>query len=395
MRSQATAPHEVTLARLVAPVYLPMVIGTIGVGVLIPVLPLYLTDSGLSLGLASVVLASVGLGATIGGLPVGTLVSRLGDRAVLFVSLVMIAASTAALGLTTTAIALVALRLTTGVSNIGLRLACQTYVTRHVGIGRRGRSMAMIGGSFRFSALLGPLLGGWLVDTTGYTTTFAVAGGLTLIGLLPALMAGPEPPTITSPQRQFGAIKAIRTHWRVVLVGGLVPLLVMAVREGRFVVLPLIGDDIGLSPTVVGAVVSVGTAADLVLFPVAGWIMDRFGRLSAMVPGFGLVAVGLVLLGLANSTTTIVLAGTVIGIGNGLSSGSMLTLGSDLAPDDSTAPFLAAMAAMGNAGRMVGPLLVGVVGAVAGLGGASFALAGVLVAAIVWLVVVIGETRTP
>jgi MFS family permease len=120
--------------------------------------------------------------------------------------------------------------------------------------------------------------------------------------------------------------------------------------------------------------------------------MDRFGRLFAMVPAFGLIAVGLVLLGLADSTTTVVIAGAVIGVGNGLSSGTMLTFGSDLAPADATGPFLAGLAAMQDAGRVVGPLLVGVVGAGAGLGAASIALALVMIVAIAWLAVVVGET---
>jgi MFS family permease len=169
-------------------------------------------------------------------------------------------------------------------------------------------------------------------------------------------------------------------------------MLVMTAREGRYVVLPLIGDDLGLGVTAVGAVVTVGTAADLLLFPVAGWVMDRFGRLAAMVPAFGLVAVGLVLLGLAGSTAAVVIAGAIIGIGNGLSAGTMLTLGSDLAPQDATGEFLAGMAVLQDLGRIAGPLLVGVVGTAVGLGAASIALAIVLGIAIVWLVAVIGET---
>ncbi len=89
------------------------------------------------------------------------------------------------------------------------------------------------------------------------------------------------------------------------------------------------------------------------------------------------------------------LAGAIIGIGNGLSSGTMLTFGSDLAPADATGPFLAGLAALQDGGRVVGPLLVGIVGAGAGLGAASLALAVVLVAAVVWLVTVVGETGNP
>lgn len=388
-------PAAFAFRRLVSTVYLPVTAGTVGVAILVPVLPLYLQDSGLSLRATSIVLAAVGAGAAIGSLPAGSLIARVGERRVLFGALGLLAVSTALLGVTTTVIALVALRMAAGASNAALRLSRQTFIARRVAGERRGRAMAMIGGSFRFSFLVGPLLGGWLVDTYGFGTAFAVAGGFAVLGVIPPLLAGPSPVT-THPGRpaipQFGMIEAMRTHWRPLLLAGIAPLLVMTVREGRFVVLPLISDDLGLGATAVGAVVTVGTAADLLLFPAAGWVMDRFGRLYAMVPAFGLIAIGLVLLGLADSTTTVVVAGAVIGVGNGLSSGTMLTFGSDLAPADATGPFLAGLAAMQDAGRVVGPLLVGVVGAAKGLGAASIALALVMIVAIAWLTGVVGET---
>ena len=383
------------LRRLILPVYLPIVAGTIGIALLLPVLPIYLKDSGLSLRTTSVVLAAVGFGAALGSLPSGSLIARFGERRVLFGSLTGLAVSTALIGVTTVVLALVAFRMAAGASNVALRLSRQTYISRRVEGERRGRSMAMIGGSFRFSLLVGPLLGGWLADTVGFGMTFLIAGGCTAAGVIPPLIAGADhlpPSTQTGAVPQFGVIEAMRTHWRLLVLAGVVPLLVMTVREGRFVVLPLISDDLGLSPTAVGAVITVGTAADLLLFPAAGYVMDRFGRLFAMVPAFSTIALGLVMLGVADSTTAVVVAGGVIGIGNGLSSGTMLTFGSDLAPADATGPFLAGLAAMQDAGRVIGPLLVGVIGAGAGLGAASVALAVVLVVAIVYLVIVIGET---
>lgn len=384
------------LRRLVLPVYLPVIAGTLGLALLVPVLPLYLTESGLSLQLVSVVLAAVGVGAFLGGLPAGSLIARFGTQRVMYLGLAVLALTTALLGVTTAAIALIALRVASGAANVGLRLSRQTFVTRRVDDDVRGRAMSMIGGSFRVSLFVGPLVGGILADTVGYTATFAIAGLLTAVGLLPALAVRDRqlPPRDgrERPHRPISIRSAIRAHWRLLAVAGVVPMLVMTVREGRYVVLPLIGDDLGLGATAVGAVITVGTAADLALFPVAGWVMDRYGRLAAMVPAFGLIALGLLMLGLASSTAAVVVAGAVIGIGNGMSAGTMLTLGSDVAPADATEQFLAGMAVMQDVGRILGPLLVGVVGAAVGLGAASITLALVMVAAIAWLVLVIGET---
>lgn len=382
------------LRGLITPVYVPIFASTVGLGMLIPVLPLYLTEEGLSLQVTAVILAGLGIGAAIGGLPAGGLVARFGERPVMIGSLALIALSTALVGTTTTAIALIALRLATGAASVALRLSRQTYITRGVTPYVRGRAMSLFGGSFRLALLIGPLLGGVLVDTAGFATTFAVAGAFAALGIIPSLISPePAPPESAIHKRpRVGIIAALRDHWRRLTVAGVVPMLVMTVREGRFVVVPLIGDELGLSATEVGALVTVGTAAELLLFPVAGWIMDHYGRLHAMLPAFGLIGVGLVIIGFADTTSTVVVGGAIIGIGNGLSSGSMLTLGSDLAPEEAPGPFLAGMAVFQDAGRVLGPLLVGVVGSAFDLGAAALALAVVCAAVIAWLGAVIGDT---
>jgi MFS family permease len=385
------------LRRLAVPVYLPVTAGTLGLALLIPVLPLYLTRSGLPLETAAVVLAAVGAGATIGGLPAGALITRFGERAVLIGALIGLSVTSALLGVSDAALVLVGLRLGTGASNVGLRLSRQTYITRRIDAAARGRSMAMIGGSFRVSLFVGPLVGGVLAETIGFAWTFVVAGMLSAVGLIPALAPDTLAPTdgrIDASHRRDrpGLFTAINRHRRLLAVAGVVPMLTMAVREGRYVVVPLIGDNLGLSVAEVGALVAVGTFADLALFPVAGFVMDRFGRLAAMIPSFSLIAIGLIVLAMAESTTAAIGAGVIMGVGNGLSSGSMLTLGSDLAPRSDPAPFLAAIAVIQDLGKIIGPLVVGFVGAAFGLSASATVLAVLMVTVVVWLLTVVGET---
>ena len=133
------------LRRLALPVYLPITASTLGVGVLVPVLPLYLTESGLSIAFTSLVLAAVGAGAFIGGLPAGAVIARVGSQRILDWSLAVLALSTMLLGATTFALALVVLRMAAGAANVSIRLSRQTYITRRVSRQVRGRSMALIG----------------------------------------------------------------------------------------------------------------------------------------------------------------------------------------------------------------------------------------------------------
>ncbi len=393
----------ITLGRLVVPVYLPLLAMGTSVGMLLPTLPLYLRDGGLSYGTTSAVLAAAGVGAMLGALPSGSLLARIGEDRLHVIACGLLAVTAAGLGLTTAAAVLTVLQVLGGAGRVGVRLSRQTLVTRVVAPGRRGRAMSVIGGSFRLALVVGPLLGGALVDAVGFGATFAVAGAVAALGALPVVVPGgallSAGPSARGRDGSVGArsglLAVLRRHRRRLLLGGIGPALVMTARQGRYVVVPLIGDRLGLGPAAVGALVAVGTGADLVLFPVSGWLMDRFGRLFAIVPAFGLLAVGLVILGLAGTATVAVVAGVVMGVGNGMSAGTLLTLSSDLAPPEAPGPFLAGMAILQDLGSVAGPLVVGLVADAAGLGNSAFALAGVMVVAVAWIVVVVGETSAP
>ena len=382
------------LRDLVLPVYVPSVAGTLGIGMMVPVLPLYLRDVGMSFSEVAVVLGAVGVGAMIGGIPSGSIMARYDDRVLMLASLVAMAATTAVFGLTAALAALVALRFAYGVGNIALRLSRQTYVAARVAAGARGRALSLIGGSFRFSLLVGPPLGGYLADTIGFAWTFLVTGAITAAGLAGAVdrswtSSGIEPPTV----ERVPLFAALWRYRGVLAKAGMASGLVIAVRQGRYVALPLIADELDLSLTAIGGLLAIGTGADLLLFPVSGYLMDRYGRLHAIVPSFLLVTVGLVILGFADSAAGIALAGAVMGVGNGIGAGTMLTMASDLAPGEARGQVLSGLAVLQDTGSLLGPLIVGVAADMAGVGASAFALAAVMVLATAWLVIIVGETR--
>lgn len=385
--------------RLTFEVYIPWVLAQLGRGMLVPVVPLYLRDAGLSYTRVSVILAALGLGAVIGGLPTGAIAARVGPEW-LFVGATLATAVTAALlGVSTAVLALVAFRLVYGAGAVGLRVSVQMLVNAATPVRLRGRGMSVLGGSVRLAFFVGPLLGGFLADTVGFTATFVVCGVMTLAGIVPFVavrrVAGAGAARFARPPVAAGSIwTALRRHTGLLLLAGIGSALVMAGREGRNVVVPLIGDDLGLSNTAVGALVAIGTGADLLLFPIAGWLMDRFGRLYAIVPAFLLVGAGLLVLGLWYSTGGAIVAGVIMGVGNGMSAGTMLTLGGDLAPRDA-GPFLAALGTLHDSGVVAGSLVVGTFADRAGLATSAVVLAAIMFSAVLWMVVAVGDSAHP
>jgi MFS family permease len=398
VQARTSEPGRVLARRLAFEVYVPWTLAQLGRGMLLPVVPLYLRDAGLSYTMVAVVLASLGLGAVLGGLPSGAIAGRFGPEWLFVGATIATGVTAAMLGISTAVLALIAFRLLYGMGAVGMRVSVQMLVNMAAPVRLRGRSMSWLGGAVRLAFFIGPLVGGVLVDAVGFSATFAVCGVTTLCGLMPFLAVRRDRPAgqrfdrPTVPWSSLG--DALRRHRGLLLLAGTGPALVMTVREGRNVVVPLIGDELGLSATAVGALVAIGTGADLLLFPVAGWLMDRFGRLHAIVPAFSLLGFGMLVLGLSDSATGAIVAGVIMGVGNGMSAGTMLTLGGDLAPSDA-GPFLAALGMMQDGGVVIGPIVVGWMADTAGLTQSALVLAAVMFVAIAYIVIVLGDTARP
>lgn len=376
---------------LVGLVFFPWFATTLSVGILVVALPLYLRDAGLSFTVTTAVLAAAGVGSFVSALPAGALISRSGERATIAAAVGAVSLCVALTATSESPLVLFFLQLAVGAGISAVRLAAQTVVRRTIESGLRGRVLAGMGGIRRLSLFIGPIIGGILVDTGGYPITFLVAAVAAVAGF--ATLVRPAAAASEAPAAPVSLTRALRRHWRRLLVVGAGPLAIMAARRGRTAVVPLIADSLGLSGTAVGIVVAVSTGADLLLFPLAGVLMDRFGRLFAITPAFSLMAIGLILLGFVDSTAGVVVAGSIIGIGNGLSSGSMLTLGTDVAPADTPAQFMAGLSAIQEAGAIVGPLLVGIIADAVGLGGASITLGVLVFLGLGLILVTVGETR--
>jgi MFS family permease len=407
------------LRRLVLPVYLPVLLVNGGTAMLVPILPLYLASVGLSESELGVVLAAAGLGGMVSQVAIGRVLVNWSETTVMVLAVALIGITVASLGLVAGAVALAALRLGSGVGSAGWLLSRQTFLTRTVETTFRGRAMATFGGTTRVAFFVGPALGGVLAERYGFSSAFATSAAMTAAGIVPILVwqgredahrrtiglarATPDLPAPTPTptpnaveDAEAGAPRTpLRDHAGILAIAGLGQVLVIAARQGRFLILPLIGSDLGLTAGEIGALVSVGAFADLVLFPLSGLVMDRYGRLFAVGPAFAVMGGGLFLLAAAASTTMVGIAAVVIGIGNGLGSGSMLTLSSDLAPRDAPSEFLAALGTIRDAGRIVGPIVVGVIADTLGLASAAATLGALSLAAVAIFVFGVGETRTP
>lgn len=392
-------------------VYGPTVLFALGEGAVIPLIPVIAAQLGADVATAALVASALVVGQLCGNLPAGWAVARIGERLTMAIGGTVALAGVVGLALAPS-LALFALAVfLIGFCAAAFGLARHSFMTTRVPLSFRARALSLLGGTFRLGMFVGPFVAAGLLAVFGdeHATIWFFAGCLVATVLL--VLLGPDPEKQFIPETRTGAsivedtgeavtgsiptserAGVFRTMWRyrgVLSRLGLAAASLSAVRSARQVVLPLWGVSIGLDAQTIALVVGVSGAIDFALFYASGQVMDRFGRLWAALPAMLLMGAGFIALAFTHdsdqSAMWFAMFAAVLGVGNGLSSGILLTLGADVAPREDPAPFLGSWRTLTDAGGAVSPLLVsgiaaaatlsvatGVVGAIGLLGALAF-----------------------
>lgn len=367
---------------LILPLYLPSLLLSIAQGLMMPVLPLFASSFDAPYFLIGVLLAGDGLGLLVGDLPAGAVMRRLDRRQGMLIGIGVVGLATLGLYWADTLLAALLLRFTAGLGSSLYNVARHTYVADTITVATRGKSVALLGATFRMGRMLGPAAAGLLAEAAGLRAPFLLVAaicGLAVATIYLFNRAGSRetPAGAGGSQRSAGGIlPTMLRHARLVAAPGLGQYLMQMVRAGPPVVLPLYGSMVlNLDVTQIGVIFSIASLVDMTLFYPTGLIMDRFGRKWAIVPSTLIMALGLAMVPFTHSFEGLLLAAVVNGFGNGLGSGVMLTLGADLAPKDGRSQFLGLWGLIGDAGVSSGPVLVGAVTDLLALAPATWAIA--------------------
>ncbi|MHC9043737.1 MFS transporter [Microbacterium saperdae] len=391
-------------------VYLPTVLFSLGEGAVIPLIPVIAARMGADVAFAALVASALVVGQLCGNLPAGWAVARIGERFTMVIAGVVSMLAAAGMIFAPSIGVLAASVFLLGFCAAAFGLARHAFMTTRMPVAFRARALSLLGGSFRLGIFVGPFVAAGLLqlfDAESAAIWFFM-GCLVLMVLL--VLFGPDPekdiPPITRPSaRSFvedsgepvsGSIPTVgrtgifRTMWRQrAVLGrlGLAAASLSAVRSARQVVLPLWGLSLGLDASTIALVVGVSGAIDFALFYASGQVMDRFGRLWAAMPAMVLMAGAFFALSFTHDGDAAVLwygmFAAMLGVGNGLSSGILLTLGADVAPKRDPAPFLGSWRTLTDAGGAIAPLLISGIIAVASLpiAAAAMGVVGLLGAA--------------
>lgn len=407
----ADSPRNV-LVRFAPMIYGPTLLFALGEGAVIPLIPVIATRLGADVAVAALIAAALVVGQLCGNIPAGWAVARFGERITMGVAGIVILAGLVGVVLADSLAVFAAAVFLIGFCAASFALARHSFMTTRVPLHFRARALSLLGGTFRLGMFVGPFISAALLgifgDESASIAFFAVCQVATILlvflgpdperAVAAASPVGPGPDAEDTGEPVTGSIPAVertgvfRTMWRfrgVLARLGLAAASLSAVRSARQVVLPLWGVSLGLDAPTIALVVGVSGAIDFALFYASGQVMDRFGRLWAALPAMVLMGAGFFALSftheLDSAAMWFAMFAAVLGVGNGLSSGILLTLGADIAPPAEPAAFLGSWRTLTDAGGAIAPLIVsaltaavslpvavGAMGVVAALGAVGF-----------------------
>lgn len=382
-----SAERAFSLRAIAVPVYGPSLLFGIGQGAMLPVVALSARDLGASFGTAALVVGLKGVGQLVGDLPAGTLTARIGERRAMVGAAVLTAAGMVVCLLASSVAVLGAGILAAGLAAAVWLLARQSYLTEAVPVRMRARALSTLGGLTRVGTFLGPFLGAALAGVAGTDAGYLLNLGTVAVAAAVLLFLPDVGHQVHGPPGPAPSLtRVVRSHRSVLATLGLAALLVMAVRQARQTVLPLWCDHIGLDAAQTSLIFGLSGAVDMLLFYPAGSVMDRFGPASVGIPSMLVLAGAHALLPLATTVPWVIAVAVLMGVGNGLGAGLVLTMGANASPRAGRQAFLGVWRLVSDLGNAGGPLVVGAVAALTSLGAASVAMGGVglLAAAVLW-----------
>jgi MFS family permease len=377
--------------RLLVPVYGPTVLISIGEGAVLPIVALSARSLGASVGVAALLVALIGIGQLLGDLPAGAVAARIGEKRALILACALDGCALLGAFLASSLVLLAVAMFATGLAYAMFSLARQAYLTEAIPLAMRARALSTLGGTFRMGLFIGPFV-------TAAILTFASIGAAYAFGALMSLATAILTaflPDVTLEHRRAHAASGephrsvtsvLYEHRRVLLTLGTGILIISAARATRSALVPLWADSQGVDAATTSVIFGISAGLDLLLFYPGGAIMDRFGRVYVAAPTLIILGAGFLLLPLTSSPLTIGAVAALMGLGNGLSAGIVMTLGADASPSIGRAQFLGGWRLCSDLGNAGGPLIISAVSAVATLAVAASVMGLIALAGSGWLI---------
>ncbi len=331
---------------------------TLGIGIITPLLPLYVEEMGATGVWVGFIMASYAISNSVAVPIVGLLSDRKGRK--IFITIGLFIYSVVSVGYVFSIIPthLVFVRLFQGIAGAMTIPVAIAYLGDLSPEGEEGKWMGYANAAFFSGFGFGPLIGGVVTDNFGQLTAFLILIGLNLLAFLIAFLFLPEVSQRKTGEEFHLSFKEMSTSS---MVRGLFSFRMAQAlgRAGIGAFLPLFADMIGLSRTLIGLLLAINILTVTLFAPLGGWIADRFNRRTLIILGNILFTVPLAAIPFTNNftqlVTLLIIQGLTAAISMPAASALVVEEGRTYGMGSTMSVFFLAM----SVGAAVGPIISG------------------------------------
>ncbi|TAL09206.1 MAG: MFS transporter [Nitrospirae bacterium] len=283
---------------------------------------------------------------------------------------------------------LVALRFTHGMATAvfaPIALAVVADLCREA----RGAAYGSYTAATQAGAMLGPVLGGWLVVSAGFPAAFATAGILGTIAVLLFLLMRlpPQIPRVASGSGPGAVLREMARGARTVV--GNVRVVVTSVTDGARQVangalmafLPIYVVGIGMDAAQAGVLFGVQSVTSFFSRPTMGWASDRIGRRPLILLGLVVCAASLAAIPFTRPFGWLMVLSALFGFGEAIVNASAAALVADLSELKTLGSAMGMQGTIMDIGHASGPILAGLLIGALGFEKAFSIIAGIVLLA--------------
>ncbi len=347
------------------PLFIVGLCGHIGFSILFPVVPLYADSFGASVAIVGLVVGVSSYVAALTMIPFGILSDRVGRRVIMVVGLLMSILAPLLYIVVSTPLQLILVRGIHGLAIASFIPPANALVVDMSPPERRGEALGWFTTAIMVGFIIGPISGGYLLNSFGFDAAFYACSFTTFLALLLIL------PWLRSMPEKASLVGAGESSWSWLwqrrAVGGLLTVLFIVFGSGTMVAfLPLYGGTIGITASQAGIIITAMYGSSALLRAPAGVLSDKIGREMVILCGFIISAAAIACFSFLTSFPLLMVMGIVFGFGMGLAVTASFALVADLASMNARGLAMGAANSSLQAGLAIGATAMGGVAAVAG-----------------------------
>ena len=409
--------------RSVALLSLCVALNSFGMGVIGPVLPLFVEhEYGVSATEVGIAIGLFGAGRLFTGVPAGLLAQRYGRKPVLALGAALNFLGALMVSLSFNFWWLTGWRFMSGLGSNAFTTVTTVYLRDESTAGNRGRVLSTQELSILSAQIVAPLVGGYIASAFGLRVPLYTQAVLMALSLAVVVVALPESrwrerqaeealaeealavstdrpsdtsadPADRSPRRPRAALLSLILSPAFIFVG-LFAIMIVANRQGaRFSVMPLFGKAKGFGPEHLGWWLSITHLPQFFTTAVSGYLSDRFGRKSPIIPSVVLICAGIAMFVWADGLWTLLLSGALLGMGEGLGSPAGTVIFADIAPPGMVGVTMGIYRSTAGIGTVSGAMIFGAIADLWGFPWALWVDAILFAAAGIGVMLFVRETR--